>query len=519
METNNSTTTNQPRNISQLRFDNQVLLKLPLDPVRENYVRPVPNACFSRVMTVPIDDPEVVAVSWDAMGLLDLTEKTISNQEIALYFSGNAIMDGSDPAAHCYCGYQFGVFAGQLGDGRAIYLGEIINSKGERWELQLKGAGKTPFSRQADGRAVLRSSIREFLCSEAMYYLGVPTTRAGTCVTSSTRVMRDLKYDGHPRAEKCTVVLRIAPSFFRFGSFEVSLPTSKESGRSGPSNSFDVVLKLLNFTIKQYYPHLVPKPEVLESDSTSEKQSIYLDWYKEVVTKTAILVAEWQCIGFAHGVLNTDNMSIMGLTIDYGPFGFLDAYDPEFICNGSDHDGRYAFGKQPEICQWNCEKLAEAISPVLPLDKTIPIVKDFQKIFSEHFLTKMRKKLGLFTIQENDHELVHQLLDIMEKTGADMTNTFRSLSQLEFNNQESVSSLIEYILSQCLSLEELAEKIQPEVSTQELEKYATIAQKNPYLLMFYTGHSPQWLVKQFQLKKAHDALMTTSPDDKRKKDR
>jgi uncharacterized protein YdiU (UPF0061 family) len=311
--------------LEKLNFDNLVLRVLPIDTVKENYVRTVNGACFSLVKPTPVDDPEMVAFSLPALELLDLDEEQAKRKVMAEYFSGNELLPGSETAAHCYCGHQFGNFAGQLGDGAAIYLGEVINKKQERWEIQLKGAGLTPFSRTADGRKVLRSTIREFLCSEAMHHLGIPTTRAGTCVTSNTKVIRDIFYSGNPIHEKATVVLRIAPSFIRFGSFEIFKTMDPQTGRRGPSlGRRDMLETLTQYVIKTIYP------QIWESFS-GDLENAYLEFYKEVVLRTARLVAKWQSVGWCHGVLNTDNMSIVGVTIDYGPYGFMDAFDPGYI--------------------------------------------------------------------------------------------------------------------------------------------------------------------------------------------
>jgi uncharacterized protein YdiU (UPF0061 family) len=238
-------------------------------------------------------------------------------------------MPGSERAAHCYCGHQFGSFAGQLGDGAAIYLGEVLASSGRRWEIQLKGAGRTPYSRTADGRKVLRSSLREFLCSEAMHALRVPTTRAGSCLVSDSTVMRDIHYDGRPRAERCAVVLRIAHTFLRFGSFQICNARDPETGASGPSpGRHDITAKLYDYVCETFYPEICERNE-------ADKQLRNEQAFEEIVRRTARLVALWQSYGFVHGVLNTDNMSIVGLTIDYGPYGFLDRYDPDFIFNAS----------------------------------------------------------------------------------------------------------------------------------------------------------------------------------------
>ena len=238
-----------------LAFDNLALRSLPIDSIRENYVREVKNACFSLVKPTPLQNPRMVAYSRRAMSLLDLGHADeLDSKQAAEYLSGNRLMPGSETASHCYCGHQFGVFAGQLGDGAAIYLGEVINSRNERWEIQLKGAGPTPYSRTADGRKVLRSTLREFLCSEAMHNLGVATTRAGSCVTSDSTVIRDMFYDGNSKLEKCAVVLRIAQTFIRFGSFEIFLPLDRTTGGRGPSyGRNDILVQLLDYVCDNFY--------------------------------------------------------------------------------------------------------------------------------------------------------------------------------------------------------------------------------------------------------------------------
>eukprot|EP00731_Ephydatia_muelleri_P000032 Em0001g32a len=251
----------------------------------------------------------------------------MQREDLAEYFAGNKILPGSDPAAHCYCGHQFGNFAGQLGDGCALYLGEVVNVAGERWELQLKGAGKTPYSCQADGRKVLQSSIREFLCSEAMFHLGIPTTRAGTCVTSDTPVARDIFYNGNVIYEKATVISRIAPTFLRFGSFEIFKTRDPQTGRSGPSvGRMDILNQLLDYTITSFFPEVWFMVRTVGTQVQPSSRAVSSYW------KTGGHVAVCWLL---HGVLNTDNMSIVGVTIDYGPFGFMDRYDPNHICNGS----------------------------------------------------------------------------------------------------------------------------------------------------------------------------------------
>jgi len=415
------------QNFHNLQFDNTAINQLPLDPITENYPRKV-NACFSIVKPTPILNPKLVHWSPRALQLLDLNLNEIKKPDIANYLSGNQLLPGSQPIAHCYCGHQFGQFAGQLGDGRAISLGEIINRKGERWEIQLKGSGKTPYSRQADGRAVLRSSIREFLCSEAMHHLGIPTTRAATLITSDTPVERDVRYDGNTIIEKATVVSRIAPTFIRFGSFQIADPPDSLTGQSGPSfGNPEIIRQLTNYVIRYHYPHIF-------KDHPSKEQRV-VAFAEELMVKTAKMVALWQCCGFTHGVLNTDNMSIAGLTIDYGPFGFLDNYDPDFISNASDKEGRYKFKNQPAMCKWNLQKLFISLGLAFPQIKSqLDIISEnFCTEYHVNYMTKMRKKLGLFKARADDYKLVQSLLDTMQETHGDFTNIFRNLSQFSLS--------------------------------------------------------------------------------------
>ncbi|NXG07277.1 SELO protein, partial [Sakesphorus luctuosus] len=468
--------------LGALRFDNLALRSLPVDAEEGGGPRAVPGACFARVRPSPLHNPQLVAMSLPALALLGLeppeADPAAAEAEAALYFSGNRVPAGAEPAAHCYCGHQFGSFAGQLGDGAAMYLGEVLGPRGERWEIQLKGAGITPFSRQADGRKVLRSSIREFLCSEAMFHLGIPTTRAGTCVTSDSKVVRDIFYDGNPKNERCTVVLRIASTFIRFGSFEIFKPPDEYTGRKGPSvNRNDIRIQMLDYVISTFYPEI----QEAYSDNSVQRNAAF---FKEITKRTARLVAEWQCVGFCHGVLNTDNMSIVGLTIDYGPFGFMDRYDPEHVCNGSDNMGRYAYNKQPEICKWNLGKLAEALVPELPLEiSELILEEEYDAEFEKHYLQKMRKKLGLIQLElEEDSKLVSELLETMHLTGGDFTNIFYLLSSFSVDTDSSkFEDFLEELTSQCASVEELKVAFKPQMDPRQLSMMLMLAQSNPQL--------------------------------------
>jgi uncharacterized protein YdiU (UPF0061 family) len=341
----------------------------------------------------------------------------------ARVFSGNALLPGMVSHAACYGGHQFGNWAGQLGDGRAITLGEVIGADDNRHMLQLKGAGPTPYSRSGDGRAVLRSSVREFLCSEAMHHLGVPTTRALSLALTGDLVVRDMFYDGHPEAEPGAVVCRTAPSFIRFGNFEIFMARQDT----------DMLRRLVDHTISLHFPELITA-DGRDSDGNLTTDVI-MEWYREVVRRTADLIVHWQRVGFVHGVMNTDNLSIHGLTIDYGPYGWLEGYDPDWTPNTTDASGRrYRFGNQPAIGQWNLAQLANAILPLVgeaePLQEALGL---YVERYNDGFAAMMGAKLGLATFDGHDgadQELLGTLLGLLTATETDMTIFFRSLADV-----------------------------------------------------------------------------------------
>lgn len=484
------------------RFENIQFKYLPIDS-GPNIIRSVPNACFARVSPTKVENPRIVLLSPDVLNMLNIKHEANHHNEqnyrkeqktasyLVEYLSGNKLWPGSEPTAHCYCGYQFGSFAGQLGDGAAISLGELTNEQGEHWELQLKGSGLTPFSRQGDGRKVLRSSLREFLCSEAMYYLSIPTTRAASVITSDTLVERDMFYTGDSIFEKASITSRVAKTFIRFGSFEISKPHDPVTGRSGPSvGNLTIVSQLIDYVIQRFYPDIW-------KEHSSDIVNCYMEFFKEVVKRTATLVALWQTVGFCHGVLNTDNMSIIGLTIDYGPFGFIDQFTWDHISNTSDPDGRYSYAQQPSVCAWNCARLSECLIQALCdqqkcSDKDLQFTDDdltekfthvlnstYMPCFKSVYLKRMREKLGLFNAKDEiDTELIHSLFDTMEKTGADFTNTFLALedtlSQIlcqhgenslkERLNDANNSCLLkpDLVVEECCSLSLLQETFEPD---------------------------------------------------------
>lgn len=406
--------------LSQLRFDNRLVRELPADPELQNYRRQVTGAVYSSVKPTAVVNPQLLGAAREVAALLDLPENIFADPEFARVFGGNQLLSGMEPHACCYGGHQFGNWAGQLGDGRAINLGEILNQKGEHWTLQLKGAGPTPYSRTADGLAVLRSSLREFLCSEAMYHLGVPTTRALSLVSTGEKVRRDMFYDGNPEWEPGAVVCRVAPTFTRFGNFEIF----SARGEIG------LLKQLVDFTIRADFPHLLDKP------GENPGQDIYLQWFREVCISTAQLIAHWMRVGFVHGVMNTDNMSILGLTIDYGPYGWLEGYDQGWTPNTTDAQGkRYRYGNQPRIALWNLAQLANAIYPLIEDVEVLQDALEAYRVEYEYCSQRdMANKLGLSAFDPvQDQTLVDNLLQVLQATETDMTIFYRTLADVTPN--------------------------------------------------------------------------------------
>jgi uncharacterized protein YdiU (UPF0061 family) len=401
-----------------LRFDNSFVHDLPGDADTSRAVRGVRGACFSSVLPVPVSEPRLLAHSSEVARLLGISEAACASDQFLQIFAGNALYPGMEPYAACYGGHQFGTWAGQLGDGRAISLAEVLNADGERWELQLKGAGSTPFSRSGDGRAVLRSSIREFLCSEAMHHLGVPTTRALSLVSTSDEVVRDMLYDGHPRAERGAIICRVAPSFLRFGNFEIL----------NARGEVELLRRLADYTLRNHFPELgAPSP------------ATYAAWLSEVCRRTAVLMAHFMRVGFVHGVMNTDNMSITGLTIDYGPFGFLDHFDPDFTPNTTDADQRrYRFSNQPRVAKWNLIKLAESLFPLI---QSIPPLEEALSVYTRSYEAEesrwLAAKLGL---PRCDRALCDELFQILALVETDFTLFFRRLARVPIDRGAEASA-------------------------------------------------------------------------------
>ncbi|NJX15253.1 protein adenylyltransferase SelO [Tamlana crocina] len=421
----------------QLKIKDRFNVELPADPILENTRRQVKSACFSFVTPKKTSNPELIHVSPDMLENLGLTEEDAKSKPFLDVFTGNAVYPDTNPYAMCYGGHQFGNWAGQLGDGRAINLFEVEHEN-KHWTVQLKGAGETPYSRTADGLAVLRSSIREYLCSEAMFHLGVPTTRALSLALTGDKVLRDIMYNGNPAYEPGAVVSRVAPSFLRFGNYQI-FAAQQEHG---------MLKTLVDFTIKHHFPHLgAPSKET------------YVAFFKEVTELTLKMIVHWQRVGFVHGVMNTDNMSILGLTIDYGPYGWLEGFDYGWTPNTTDRQHkRYRYGNQPNIGLWNLYQLANALYPLVEEAEPFQTILDGYKTeFETQSLRMMRSKLGLETEDAFDASLIQELEDNLLLAETDMTIFFRNLSRF---STEKVSDGLAIIKDAFYNLDELSEDIE-----------------------------------------------------------
>lgn len=357
----------------------------------------LPEDFFHKQTWTPFDNPKLIHFNKELAELLGLP-KDLDPEDMVPYINGTKTFKHSAPLSMAYAGHQFGSWVPQLGDGRGILLGQLRTNDG-LMDLHIKGAGKTPYSRFGDGRAVLRSTIREYLCGEAMHHLGIPSSRSLIMIGSDEPVFRETTEFG-------AMMVRVAKTHIRFGHFEYLMHNRKS----------EFIPILLNHVIESYFPEL------------KESKDGYTDLFKKIVSSTAGLIAKWQAFGFAHGVMNTDNMSILGETFDFGPYGFLDEYNPNFICNHSDHSGRYAFNNQPSIGLWNCHALAAALKDHIEIEQTKEIINSYEQFFYDELTRLYRKKLGLFKEEKDDLKLVEELLTWMKDHEKDYTNTFRALA-------------------------------------------------------------------------------------------
>ena len=459
----------------KLNIKNTLTTELPADVVKENTRRQVENAAFSYVLPKKTAKPEILHISKEMASELGISNTETKTDFFKNIVTGNDIYPNTTPYAMCYAGHQFGNWAGQLGDGRAINLFEVEHQN-KNWKVQLKGAGETPYSRTADGLAVLRSSVREYLCSEAMFHLGVPTTRALSLSLSGDTVLRDVLYDGNPAYEKGAIVSRISPSFLRFGSFEIF--TARDDLKN--------LKVLVDYTIKHHFPHL----------GAPSKEN-YIAFFKEVTERTLKMIIAWQRVGFVHGVMNTDNMSILGLTIDFGPYGWLEGFDFGWTPNTTDRQHkRYRYGNQPNMGLWNLYQLANALYPIIedvtPLET---ILKQYTTDFEQQSLIMMKSKLGLSISDADDLQLIQRLEDNLQLVETDMTIFFRNLSG--FTDAESSLQLIEKAFydfenisnevkdTWSLWFKKYANRLQKELTSSEERKQKMDAVNPKYVLRNY----------------------------------
>ena len=373
--------------LTALRFDN-------------TFARLHPSL-YQVVDPTPLADPYLIAFNADVAGLIDLDPAAAADPDAPIYLSGGRRLAGSEPLAMLYAGHQFGVWVPQLGDGRAILLGQVRSATGRLWDLHLKGGGPTRFSRMGDGRAVLRSTVREYLASEAMHGLGIPTTRALSIVGSDDVAYRET-------IETVATLIRVAPSHVRFGSFQIL----------AARGDTDRIRELMDYLIAEHDPDLVGR-----EDRAAR-------WLERAVERTADMIARWMAVGFAHGVINTDNMSVLGLTMDYGPYGFLDEYAAGFVCNHTDHEGRYAFDRQPAVALWNLARFAESLLELIPLEEANTIVNRYPGLFEARYYALMRSKLGFEGERDDDAALVTEMFGLMEANRIDYTRWFRALATM-----------------------------------------------------------------------------------------
>lgn len=470
------------KKLSSKTYKQEFVNQFEGDDSRKTTPRQTPGMLYSKAFPSPVKAPELLA--WSKQLAKELQIQSPDQEDIQI-LAGNLITPSMYPYAACYAGHQFGNWAGQLGDGRAITLGEWVTAEGKSWELQLKGAGLTAYSRNADGRAVLRSSVREYLMSEAMYYLGVPTTRALSLVATGEKVMRDMFYDGNPEYEPGAIVLRIAPSFLRFGNFEI-LAARKE---------LDNLRKLVDWTIEKHYPHIQGENKIAT-------------WYKEVVERTAALMVEWLRVGFVHGVMNTDNMSILGLTIDYGPYSFVDNFDPNFTPNTTDLPGRrYAFGKQAPIAKWNLACLGGALAPLFTNTEALrEVLETYDEVYWNKYYEMMAGKLGLDQLTEADAPLISAWQKMLSTLQPDMTIFYQQLIELNVEEQNKQTILHHFSESFYKALTEPEAEMFYDLIKQCLQRIKNNTCSREEALQRMRTSNPRFILRNYLLHQAIEEL-------------
>lgn len=442
------------------------------------YARVLPEL-GQRVTPTPFPAPKWVSVSDSAAKLLGTSKKTLLEQPQWLnWFSGNELLKGTDPIAQKYTGHQFGQYNPELGDGRGLLLGEA-EFHSQRFDLHVKGAGKTPYSRFGDGRAVLRSCIREFLASETLEQLGIPSSRALGLFLTGEQVQRETLEPG-------AALIRLCPSHLRFGHFEYAFYQQ---------NSL-LLEQLVNYTTEHVIPQDSQEMHVLNDSSTTSDKAYQM--FKFTIRRTAEMVAKWQAYGFCHGVMNTDNMSILGLTFDYGPYGFLDVYDPKHICNHSDHSGRYAYEEQPSIALWNLNALGYALSPLLSKEQLTELLTGYEPTLLDNYSDLMRKKLGFTTKTKADQPLLGELLQLMQTQQRDYTHTFRTLSEVKFSENNQNTFIDTFIDREAAKtwLEKYQTRLAREIVSDE-ERGALMCSVNPKYLL--RNHLAQEVIEAAEL--------------------
>lgn len=416
----------------------------------------LPDSFYTRVQPKPLTNARMVTFNHELARQMGF--HVSSAEEWTGIGAGTELLEGMDPVAMKYTGHQFGMYNPELGDGRGLLMWETVGPDGRRWDWHLKGAGTTPYSRFGDGRAVLRSTVREYLCSEAMHFLGIPTTRALFMVSARDPIRRET-------IETAAALMRVAESHIRFGHFEFA------AHHEGP----EAVRTLIEHVIALHFPHLIDLPD----------DERHTRWFEEVVERTARLIADWQAVGFCHGVMNSDNMSIIGDTFDYGPYAFLDDFDAGYICNHTDQEGRYAYNRQPQVGFVNCQYLANALLPVMDEDSVRRGLRRYEVIYNERFLQNMRDKLGLAEPDEADLSLIMETFSMLHEHHVDYTRFFRGLSNLYDKGHDPVRDLFVDRSVADEWLERYEQRLQKETRAHDEREYAMRKVNPKYILRNY----------------------------------